>query len=209
MTAPATVFIVDDDVSVRSGLTRMLRALGYDVEAFASGDEFAARETFDGEGCVILDLRMPGVSGADVQRRLRERSSDLPVIFLSGHGAVPDSVRAMKQGAADFLTKPVDAAVLQQAIEAALAAQRVGREARGRREAVRERLADLTPREHAVLRHVIAGALNKQIADALGIAEGTVKVHRGRVMAKLGAGSVAELVRLCDAAGVPPVAGPG
>lgn len=203
MTTPATVFIVDDDASVRTGLSRLLRASGFEVETFASGDAFVARDRFDGTGCVILDLRMPGLSGIELQQQLATRSSDLPVIFLSGHGEVPDSVRAMKQGAVDFLTKPVDEDVLLAAIAAALARHAAVRAAGLEREAIGRRLDTLTAREREVLRHVVTGALNKQIALNLGIAEGTVKVHRGRVMEKLEAQSVADLVRFCDAVGEP------
>jgi FixJ family two-component response regulator len=202
--APATVFIVDDDPSVRTSLSRLLQASGFSVEAYASAETFIARGPFDGVGCVILDLRMAGMSGADLQRKLADASSDLPLIFLSGHGEVPDSVRAMKQGAVDFLTKPADEEVLLTSIAAALDRHAAARAARGEREAWLDKLATLTEREHDVLQYVISGALNKQIAAELGVAEGTIKVHRGRVMAKLGARSVAELVRCCDVAGVPP-----
>lgn len=203
MTPPATIFIVDDDPSVRTSLSRLLRASGFEVEAFVSGEAFFAREPFDGVGCVILDLRMPGVSGTELQQRLDDGSSDLPVIFLSGHGEVPDSVRAMKQGAVDFFTKPVDEDVLLGAIALALERHAATRATRDEREAIQRRLDTLTAREREVLRHVVTGALNKQIAGHMGIAEGTVKVHRGRVMEKLGVQSVADLVRLCDAAGEP------
>jgi FixJ family two-component response regulator len=204
---PATVFIVDDEAPVRTSLARLLAASGFLVEAFDSGEAFAARGAFDGTGCVILDLQMPGVSGIELQQRLAGAHGDLPVIFLSGRGDVPDSVKAMKQGAVDFLTKPVDEAVLLAAIDTALARQAAARAARDERDALRRRLDTLTAREREVLRHVITGALNKQIAGFIGIAEGTVKVHRGRVMEKLGARSVADLVRLCDAAGEPPATG--
>ena len=160
----------------------------------------ACGSPFDGAGCVILDLRMPGASGTDVQQQLPGGPGELPVIFLSGHGDVPDSVRAMKQGAVDFLTKPVDGDVLLAAIGPALERHAAARAARAEREAVCARLGALTPRERDVLGQVVTGALNKQIAGVLGIAEGTVKVHRGRVMEKLGAQSVADLVRLWDLA---------
>lgn len=209
MTATPIIFVVDDDASVRTGLTRLLRAHGYLVEPFDSGEAFVARDRYDGAGCVILDLKMPGTSGIAVQEQLAREPGDLPVIFLSGNGAIPDSVRAMKLGAVDFLVKPVDDALLLAAIETALARQAETRSAKLEREATQERLAQLTPREREVLRHVTSGALNKQIASRLGITEGTVKVHRGRVMEKVGAQSVAELVRLCDAAGEPRATVPG
>jgi FixJ family two-component response regulator len=204
MTNAPTVFVVDDDASVRTSLARLLRASGFEVEAFESGEAFVTRGAFAGTGCVILDLRMPGGSGTDLQQRIQDGHGELPVIFLSGHGEVPDSVRAMKQGAVDFLTKPVDADVLLAAITAALARHAQSRAARLERDGVRQRLETLTAREREVLRHVVTGALNKQIAGHLGIAEGTVKVHRGRVMEKLGAPSVADLVRLCATAEEPP-----
>lgn len=201
MTAPPTVFIVDDDASVRTGLSRLLRACGFDVETYDSGEAFMARGPVSGAGCVILDLRMPGASGAEVHRWLHDGPDALPVVFLSGHGGIPDSVRAMKEGAVDFLTKPVDESALLVAVAAALERHAAARAARDEREVTRARLSQLTPREYEVLRHVVTGALNKQIAGDLGIAEGTVKVHRGRVMEKLGAHSVADLVRLWDAGG--------
>jgi FixJ family two-component response regulator len=202
MSSGATIFLVDDDNSVRLGLARMLQSAGLLVESFSSGEDFLARYSVDPEGCLILDLRMPALSGAEVQKRLKARGSDLPVIFLSGHGQIPDSVRAIRDGAADFLTKPVDEAVLLAAIARALESQRALRQQRREVAQIQQRLAALTAREHDVLRHVISGALNKQIANRLGIAEGTVKIHRGRVMDKLGVGSVAELVRLCETAGI-------
>jgi FixJ family two-component response regulator len=204
MSTRATILIVDDDASVRTSLSRLLRSCGYEVEVFDSGEALVARGPFDGLGCVILDLRMPGASGIDVQEQLAGDAGHLPVIFLSGHGDVPDSVRAMKQGAVDFLTKPVDDGVLLAAIDVALARHADARTARAERDAIRRKLDALTAREREVLRYVVTGALNKQIAGVLGIAEGTVKVHRGRVMEKLGAQSVADLVRLYAAAGEPP-----
>jgi FixJ family two-component response regulator len=147
---------------------------------------------------------MPGMSGAELQERLRTHLNELPIIFLSGHGAVPDSVQAMKYGAVDFLTKPVDEGVLVAAVDAALARHRAERERLDELSRLRERAASLTPREADVLACVISGALNKQIAVHLHITEATVKVHRARVMEKMGAGSVADLVRNCDALGIPP-----
>ena len=155
VTMPATVFVVDDDASVRTSLSRLLRSAGFDVEAYASGEQFVARGPFDGVGCVVLDLMMPGASGTELQQRLTELSSDLPVVFLSGHGAVSDGVRAMKQGAVDFLTKPVDEEVLLATIDAAVARHRAARAARDERDAVRRRVETLTAtrtRGHAVRR---------------------------------------------------------
>ena len=203
MTDIATVFLVDDDESVRTGLARLLRSAGYAVEAFASGVEFLARAPHDGNACLVLDLRMPGMSGSEVQLALPAHANRLPVIFLSGHGAVPDSVRAMKLGAVDFLTKPVDEDVLLAAIESAVTRHREQRSQDARLIDVRRRLASLTSRESEVLTCVISGALNKQIAAHLGIAEPTVKIHRARVLEKMGVASLAELVRLCETLGVP------
>jgi FixJ family two-component response regulator len=204
MTTTATVFVVDDDASVRTGLTRLLRSAGFEVEAYGSGEQFVARVPFDGVGCLVLDLMMPGASGTELQQRLTALSSDLPVVFLSGHGAVSDGVRAMKQGAVDFLTKPVDEEVLLGTIEAAVARHRAARAARDERDAIRRRIETLTPREHEVMQCVIGGALNKQIAAYLGIAEGTVKLHRARALEKMAVTSVADLVRCCGVIGVEP-----
>jgi FixJ family two-component response regulator len=197
-----TIFIVDDDAAVRQALSRLLRSAGWEVAAFASADEFLAGA--HGTGCVILDVRMPGMTGPELHARMAERGVSVPVIFLTGHGDVATGVHAMKQGAVDFLLKPVDDELLLQTVRRAVerhAAQRAGEAAR--RE-VLARVARLSPRELEVMKRVIRGSLNKQIAAELGIAEKTVKVHRGEVMEKMAAGSVAELVRLCDAAGVKP-----
>jgi len=197
-----TIFIVDDDAAVRQALARLLRSAGWEVAAFGSADEFLAGT--HGAGCVILDVRMPGMTGPELHARMVERGVSLPVVFLTGHGEVSTGVHAMKQGAVDFLLKPVDDELLLQTVRRAVerhAAQQAGEAAR--RE-VLARVARLSPRELEVMKHVIRGSLNKQIAAELGIAEKTVKVHRGEVMEKMAAGSVAELVRLCDAAGVKP-----
>ena len=204
-----TVFVIDDDASVRTSLTRLLRSAGLSVETFPSGDAYLERPRYDGYGCLVLDVCMAGLSGTELQARLAANGSDLPIIFLTGHGSIPLGVGAMKQGAADFLTKPVDDEVLLQTIHQALASHEAIVRRRIEVEAVRERLQTLTPREEEVLGGVLTGALNKQIAASLGIAEKTVKVHRGRVMEKLAVTSVAELVRVCAAAGVAPSSGPG
>ncbi len=197
-----TIFVIDDDTSVRTGLTRLLRSAGLTVEAFPSGEAFLQRPPYDGCGCMVLDVCMAGLSGTELQARLAQQGCDLPIIFLTGHGSISLGVGAMKQGAADFLTKPVDDEVLLQTIHEALARHASVVRERTELETVRERLESLTPRELEVLRCVLTGALNKQIAARLGIAEKTVKVHRGRVMEKLAVTSVAELVRVCAAAGV-------
>lgn len=199
-----TIFVIDDDDSVRTSLTRLLRSAGLTVEAFPSGEAYLERPPYDGYGCIVLDVCMTGLSGTELQTHLVQRDCDLPIIFLTGHGSIPMGVEAMKQGAADFLTKPVDDVVLLQTIQQALARHESAFRQRTEVAAVRERLGTLTPRELDVLRCVLTGALNKQIASRLGIAEKTVKVHRGRVMEKLAVRSVAELVRACAAAEVSP-----
>jgi len=192
------VFIVDDDPAVLKALTRLIVSAGLEARPFGAPDEFLKAYEPRSGGCIVLDLSMPGRDGLAIQDALAERGSELPVIFLTGHGDVPRSVRAMKAGAVDFLSKPVDDQVLLRAVQDALRADRERRGGREERERVRERVASLTERERQVLDGVIAGKLNKQIAGALGIAEKTVKVHRGRVMEKMGADSVAELVRMLE-----------
>ncbi len=200
-----TILVIDDDDSVRKSLARLLRSAGLNVETFSSGEASLERAPYEGVGCIVLDVCMSGLSGTDLQARLAQNGCDIPIIFLTGHGTIPMGVAAMKQGAMDFLTKPVDDEVLLRTVRGALA--RHESVVRGQTEVknARERLGTLTPRETAVLRCVLTGALNKQVAARLGIAEKTVKVHRGRVMEKLAVTSVAELVRLCAAAGVQPL----
>lgn len=202
---PSAVFLVDDDASVRKALTRLIRSAGYDVQAFASAREFLDRETrCEGIACLVLDIRMPGLSGMDLQRELQTAKTILPIIFITGHGDIPMSVKAMKGGAVDFLAKPVNDKVLLKAIEQAL--DRSARESAARDEGdeIRRRLDSLTPREYEVLRLVITGMLNKQIAYQLGTVEKTVKVHRARVMEKMEVQSLAELVRLAEKIGIQP-----
>jgi FixJ family two-component response regulator len=202
------VFVVDDDEAVRKGLARLLRAAGFAVETFASAAEYTAREAHGGVGCVVLDICMPGLDGMGLQMRLTEEGADLPIIFLTGHGDIPMSVRAMKKGAFDFLTKPVDEDVLLSAVSGALLQHRAARAVRLEVEELRARVETLTLREQEVLRCVIAGARNKQIAYYLGIAEHTVKIHRGRIMKKLGLATVTELVKVCQQAGIEPATTP-
>ena len=206
--AGPTVFLVDDDAAVLRSLERLLRAAGFAVRAFASPEAFLGQHDPAAAGCAVLDLAMTGLSGLDLQRALAARGGDLPVVFLTGRGDIPASVQAMKAGAVDFLTKPVDAADLVAAVRLALEKGRQAREARAGLGAIERRLATLSPREHEVLRHVVAGRLNKQIAADLGVAEKTVKVHRGRVMAKMAARSVADLVRMTGLAGIVPATTP-
>jgi FixJ family two-component response regulator len=192
------VFLVDDDPGVRKALARLLRAAGHAVETFDAPGELLARERYNGPGCVVLDLRMPGMTGIELREALERAGSTLPVIFVTGYGDVPTSVRAMKAGAVDFLTKPVNDQELLAAVERALRRDTEAREGRAEDEALRARYGRLTPREREVCALVATGSLNKQIAAGLGASEKTIKVHRARVMEKLGVGSVAELVRLFD-----------
>jgi FixJ family two-component response regulator len=200
-----TVFAVDDEPGTLKAIARLLRAAGWSVAPFASPEEFLAKVDPAAAGCVVLDMSMPKLSGLEVQQALEARGCALPVVFLTGRSDVPSSVKAMKRGAADFLTKPVDDMDLLAAVARAVERDAAARRDRAEVAAVRERLATLTPREQEVLERVISGKLNKQIAAELGTAEKTVKVHRGRVMEKTGARSVADLVRLAERAGIRPV----
>ena len=197
LTAPL-VFLVDDDASVRKSLARLVKTAGYEAELFASVRDFLARAPYDGPCCLVLDVRMPGLTGLDLQEALRVAGQRLAIVFITGHRDVPASVKAMKAGAVDFLTKPVDAETLLAAIRQAVARTITDRRRQARVAEVRDRMATLTPREAAVFALVVTGMLNKQIGAELGIAEKTVKVHRARVMEKMQAGSLAELVRLAD-----------
>ncbi len=202
MKTDATILVVDDDASMRKSLLWLLRSAGWHAEAFASAEEFLARPPFTGTGCLILDVRMPHITGPQLRDQLAAGNNSLPIIFLTGHGDVPTGVDAMKKGAVDFLLKPVDDQVLLQAIQLAVERHRDAQAHVREVHAIRERVARLSGRECEVMEYVIAGCLNKQIADALGIAEPTIKIHRGRVMEKMEVKSVAELVQLCQAAGI-------
>ena len=203
-----TVFVIDDDPSARRGVTRLLRTAGVNVESFASAKEFLASGEREGPGCIILDVRMPEMTGPELQEELSKADYSMPIIFLSAHGDVPMTAQAMKKGAVDFLTKPVDRDDLLGAIRRSLAKDAENHNQRAEQDALDEHIRTLTPREHEVMTYVIAGMLNKQIAVELRITEDTVKVHRGRVMHKLGIVSVAELVRLCEKSGIAPVEPP-
>ena len=196
MTAPPLIHVVDDDDSLRSALQRLLAAAGYRVKAYASAGEFLLDPPADAPGCLLLDLRMPGPSGLDLQEALARHGIRLPVVFLSGHGDLATGVRAMKAGAVDFLSKPVEREPLLAAVARALELDAAQRAASGVDRELRARFAMLTAREREVFELVAAGRLNKQIADALGIAERTVKAQRAQVMAKLGAANAAELGRI-------------
>jgi FixJ family two-component response regulator len=200
--APALVSVVDDDPSVRRSLARLVKSAGYRVEAFASAHEFLARPPEEGPACLVLDVRMPGLTGLDLQETLSIAAHWTSIIFITGYRDVRASVRAMKAGAVDFLTKPVDDQELLGAIERAVARAGAARLEEDRITKIRERIKTLTPREAEVFALVVTGMLNKQIAFDLGVSEKMVKVHRGRVMEKMRARSLAELVRLADEGGV-------
>ena len=197
-----TVFIVDDDPAVLKSLSRLLRASQVNVVTFGSPQEFLERYDPHTPGCLVLDVAMPGLNGLELQEALRVKGSAIPIIFLTGHGDIPKSVQAMKGGALDFMTKPVQDKDLLKAVEAALEKDRIEHQSRAELDDIHERLATLTPREREVLIHVVSGQLNKQIAYDLGTVEKTIKVHRARVMEKMKVGSVAELVRLTERAGI-------
>jgi len=196
------VFVVDDDPSVRRSVTRLLESSGYAVEAFASAREFLARAPHPGPCCLVLDVRMPGLTGIQLQELLAATGRRMSIVFVTGHADVPTSVKAMKAGAVDLLTKPVDVQDLIAAIQRAVARDERDRASEARLAQIQRRVGMLTAREVEVFARVVTGMLNKQIGAALGIGEKTVKVHRARVMEKMQAGSVAELVRLADEAGV-------
>jgi FixJ family two-component response regulator len=198
----AIVFVVDDDPSVRRSLKRLIRSAGFTVESFASAQEFLDRPRPDIPGCLVLDIHMPGVSGLDLQDELGAAEVNLPVIFLTGYGTVPASVRAMKAGASDFLEKPVDDGALVDAIHQAVERNRRARLEQTEIREIQGRVESLSPREREVLGLLLTGMLNKQIAFELGTTEKTIKVHRGRVMEKMQAGSMAELVRLAGKVGL-------
>ena len=197
-----TVFVVDDDPAVLKSLSRLLRSARLDVATFSSPRQYLEQHDPCAPGCLVLDLAMPGLNGLELQKTLAAKSSALPIIFLTGHGDIPMSVQAMKRGALDFLTKPVNDDDLLRAIHLAIEKDRLLRQTRAEVAEIEQRLATLTPREREVLEHVISGQLNKQTAAELGTVEKTIKVHRARVMEKMKVQSVAELVRLAERVGI-------
>ena len=201
-----TVFVVDDDPSIRESLSLLLSSAGYSVNTFASAKEFLESEhSTSGPACLVLDVKMPGISGLDLQKELTSRNYAIPVIFITGHGDIPMSVQAMKKGAVDFLSKPFDDGQLLDAVKVALLKDSQARADLNEQKHIMQRLDSLTTRENEILTYLITGMLNKQIAYELNISERTVKAHRKQVLDKLGVNSIAELVRLTEKMGVKPI----
>jgi FixJ family two-component response regulator len=203
MTEPQPiVFIIDDDISVREGISDLLRSVGLGVQTFASTQEFVDSKRPDAPGCIILDVRLPGRSGLELQQTLGQLGIHLPVIFISGHGDIPISVRAMKSGAMEFLTKPINEQELLDAVQAGIERDRANRQDNALATELRARFNSLTPREREIMSLVVSGNLNKQIGFQVGLSEMTVKVHRSHMMQKMQAKSLVDLVRMADKLGV-------
>ena len=198
----ATVFIVDDDAQVRESLKDLIRSVGLRVELFASAQEFLRAQHPDGPTCLVLDVRMPGLSGLDLQKQASEAGLEIPIIFITGHGDIPMTVRAMKAGAIEFLSKPFRDQDLLDAIQQALERSRKAREQQAVTKELRRRFASLTSRQREVMERVVAGLINKETGAELGISEKTVKIQRHQVMEKMGARSLPELVRMADSLGI-------
>lgn len=199
--AEPAVFVVDDDVSVRESLRNLLRSVGLKVEAFSTAQEFLSSNSI-GPGCLVLDVRLPGLSGLDLQRQLTETNREIPIVFITGHGDIPMSVRAIKAGAVEFLTKPFRDQDLLDAVRQAMDRDREIRSREREMAELRERYASLTAREQEVMKYVVRGMVNKQIAGEIGITESTVKLHRGRLMHKMKAESLADLIRTAERFGL-------
>jgi FixJ family two-component response regulator len=197
------VFVVDDDPSVRRSIKRLIGSVGLQVELFGSAQEFLLSKRPDAPSCLVLDIRLPGISGLDFQHKLAEANIHIPIIFITAHGDIPMTVRAMKAGAVEFLTKPFREQDLLDAIQLALERDRVRRQGDAEIVVLRERFESMTPREREVLPWVVSGLLSKQIADAIGTSEASVKVHRSQLMRKMAADSVADLVRMAEKMGIP------
>jgi FixJ family two-component response regulator len=199
----AVIAIVDDDPSARRGLQRLIRSAGWKAETFVSAREFLARPRAESLSCVVLDLQLPGLSGLDLQKRMAEVELEIPIVFLTGHGNIPASVQAMKAGAVEFLTKPFDEQELLRAIQEAVERYRRTRQQHVEMSELRDRYESLTAREQEVMQQVISGMLNKQIAAELDITEDTIKFHRGHIMRKMRAASLADLVRMAENLAIP------
>ena len=202
MTGAPVVFVVDDDPSVRSSLKRLIGTVGLQVESFESADTFLQRKLPDAPSCLVLDVRLHGLSGLDFQRELAARKIRIPIVFITGHGDIPMTVKAMKAGAVEFLTKPFRDQDLLDAIQAGLERDRASRKQQAETAVLRERLESLTPSEREVLPLVVSGLLNKQVAAEMGTTEATVKVHRSQLMRKMGADSLPDLVRMAEKIGI-------
>jgi len=203
METDAIVFVVDDDAPTRESIRNLIRSVGIRVELFSSAQEFLESNRPEKPSCLVLDVRLPGLSGLDLQKRTTEAGMEIPIIFITGYGDIPMTVRAMKAGAVEFLSKPFRDQDLIDAIQLALERDRKARDQRASLEELRNRFARLTPREREVMARVVAGRLNKQVGAQLGMSETTVKIHRHQVMEKMGAGSLPELVRMADRLGIP------
>ena len=200
----SVVFVVDDDASVRAALDSLFRSVGLLVRSFGSAQEFLSEPQAEGPACLVLDVRLPGISGLDLQRKLAERDPAVPIIIVTGHGDIPMTVRAMRAGAVEFFPKPFRDQDLLDAVQRALDRSRVLRQEQATIAGLKARFDSLSPRERQVMGRVVVGLLNKQIASDLGVSEATVKIHRGQVMEKMGAASVADLVRMADRLAIRP-----